>query len=277
MALLKLLPKASLSRAVGAATRLPAPASLHRVATQVFSKAYAVDLSEAERPREDYPTFAQFFTRRLKDGARPLEGGEDTVISPVDGAVSEVGIATGGRLVQAKGLDYTLAALLGDPERAERFIGGAFATLYLSPRDYHRVHVPLTGRITGYVYVPGSFWPVNPASVRNVPHLFASNERLVTFLETALGQVAVVMVGATCVGRIRASYDDIVTHEGRAGQRVTYAAAQPMARGEELGMFEMGSTVILAFQPGKVRLDASLVPGAKVRMGQAIGRRESAK
>ena len=269
--LLKMLPKASLSRAVGIATRLPAPARLHQVATQAFSRAYGVDLGEAERPLQDYPTFGAFFTRRLKDGARPLALGDDTVLSPVDGAVSEVGVATGGRLVQAKGLDYTLAALLADSEKAERFIGGAFATLYLSPRDYHRVHSPLSGRITGYAYVPGSFWPVNPASVRNVPHLFASNERLVTFLDTELGHIALVMVGATCVGRIRASYDDVVTHQGRAGSRVSYAAPQPIARGGELGMFEMGSTVILVFEPGKVSLDPSLAAGARVRVGQAIG------
>jgi phosphatidylserine decarboxylase len=271
IALMRLVPKASLSRLVGAATRLPAPSRLHQAAAQVFSRAYDVDLHEAERPLSDYPTFGDFFTRRLREGARPVAAGETVVVSPVDGAVSEVGTTAGGRLVQAKGMSYTLAALLADPERAEAFAGGAFATLYLAPRDYHRIHAPLGGQITGYAYVPGAFWPVNPASVRNVPNLFAANERLITFLETPLGQVAVVKVGATCVGRIRAAYDEVVTHRGEPGRQKRYATPIQVKKGDELGAFEMGSTVILCFQPGRVHLDASLTPGAKVRMGQVIG------
>ena len=268
---MKLLPKASLSRLVGVATRLPAPPSVHQAAAQVFARAYRVDLGEAELPVTGYPTFGEFFARRLRPGAREVAAGESVVVSPVDGAVSECGLAEGGRLLQAKGMQYTLAALLADPERAEPFAGGAYATLYLAPRDYHRIHAPLAGRITGYSYVPGKFWPVNPSSVRTVPNLFAANERLVTFLDTALGQVAVVKVGATCVGRIRAAYDQVVTHAGERARSKRYASPIPIEKGAELGAFEMGSTVILCFERGSVALAPWLRPGATVRMGQAIG------
>jgi phosphatidylserine decarboxylase len=269
--LMRILPKASLSRLVGVATRLPAPARLHQTAAQLFSRAYRVDLDEAERPISDYPTFGDFFTRRLRDGARPIAPGEDVVISPVDGKVSEVGIAEGGRLIQAKGMSYTLGALLADPEQAEVFNGGAWATLYLAPRDYHRIHAPLSGQITGYTYVPGELWPVNPSSVRTVSNLFAANERLITFMSTHLGQVAVVKVGATCVGRIRAAYDEVVTHQGERGRQKRYAQPLPVKKGDELGVFEMGSTVIVIFEPKKVSLLASLQAGVVVRMGQPIG------
>lgn len=269
--LMKLLPKASLSRLVGVATRLPAPAPLHQAAAKVFARAYRVDLDEAEQPISGYSTFGDFFARRLRQGARPVAPGEKVVVSPVDGTISELGLAEAGRLIQAKGMDYTLAALLADSERAEAFAGGAWMTIYLAPRDYHRIHAPLAGQITGYSYVPGKFWPVNPSSVRTVPNLFAANERLITFLQTPLGQVAVVKVGATCVGRIRAAYDDVVTHAGERASAKRYATPLPVEKGGELGAFEMGSTVILCFEPGKVKLDGSLQPGATLRMGQAIG------
>jgi len=268
---MKLVPKASLSRLVGVATRLPAPPALHQAAAQIFARAYRVDLDEAEQPISGFRTFGDFFTRKLRPGSRPVAPGDAVVVSPVDGVVSECGLSTEGRLLQAKGMDYTLAALLADPERAEAFAGGAWATIYLAPRDYHRIHAPLGGTITGYAYVPGQFWPVNPSSVRTVPNLFAANERLVTFLSTPLGQVAVVKVGATCVGRIRATYDDVVTHRGDRASEKRYAAPMPVEKGGELGVFEMGSTVILCFEPGKVKFDALMQAGAVLRMGQAIG------
>jgi phosphatidylserine decarboxylase len=196
------------------------------------------------------------------------------VVSPVDGVVSETGLAVGGKLVQAKGIDYTAAALLADPDLARRLEGGAYATLYLSPKDYHRIHSPLGGRITGWRYVPGQLWPVNPASVRTVPGLFSVNERLVTVLETPVGACAVVAVGATVVGRVRAFYDPSVPHTnlaGAAAQRRDYETPIPVGKGQELGAFEMGSTVILLFEPGRVRLDPRLVPGARVRVGEPVG------
>ncbi len=271
MTLMRLLPKSALSTAVGVAARLPAPAPLHRLAVKAFARRYRVDVHEAELALEGYPTFAEFFTRKLKPGARPIDEGEGVIVSPVDGAVSQVGYSEDGTCLQAKGVCYPVEQLLGDAEVARPFIGGAYATIYLSPRDYHRIHSPLAGRITGYSYIPGEFWPVNPASVKLKEALFCVNERLTTYLETKAGKVAVVKVGATCVSRIRAAYDDVVTHTGGAAKVHTYPDPRRVEKGGELGVFEMGSTVILLFEKGRVRWDEALVPEAVVRMGKRIG------
>lgn len=275
MTLMRLLPRSALSTVVGKLTRLPAPAPMHHAFMRFFAKRYRVSLEDAEGPVTDYPTFAQFFTRRLKPGLRPIDASPNVIVSPVDGAVSEAGYVTGRSCLQAKGITFPIGKLLGDEARADVFEGGAFATLYLSPRDYHRIHAPLEGAITGYTYLPGEFWPVNPASVRNVDALFAVNERLVTWLSTPLGTVAVVAVGATCVSRIHASYDAILTHTGQPSKTHTYERPIPIERGGELGMFEMGSTVILVFEKGRVKWDASLQPAAVVQMGTRIGEKAS--
>jgi phosphatidylserine decarboxylase len=271
MSLMRVLPRSALSSVVGALTRVPAPAVLHQAAMKVFAQRYGVKLDEAEGRVSDYPTFAQFFTRKLKPGLRPVDQTKGIVVSPVDGAVSQAGVVTDGRCVQAKGIDFTVAQLVGDAAAAQKFDGGAFTTLYLSPKDYHRIHAPLEGTIDGYTYLPGEFWPVNPASVRNIDALFAVNERLVTWMSTPLGTVAVVAVGATCVARIHASYDAIVTHTGQGARAHRYERPIAIERGGELGMFEMGSTVILLFEKGKVRWDDALQPLAVVRMGARIG------
>jgi phosphatidylserine decarboxylase len=270
---LRLLPKNALSRAAGALTRWRAPAPVRLAAMKAFARRYGIDLSEC--PDLDvYRTFGEFFARPLRPGLRPVAPGEVVVVSPVDGVVSETGVATAGRLVQAKGIDYEASALLGDAELARRLEGGAYATIYLSPKDYHRIHFPLGGAITGWRYLPGQLWPVNPASVRTVPGLFAVNERLVTVLDTPLGRCAVVAVGATVVGRVHAYYDPTVPHTNTPAapfQRRDYGTPIPVAKGQELGAFEMGSTVIAMFEPGRVRLDRRLVPGARVRVGEEIG------
>ncbi len=271
MTLMRVLPKAALSKVVGAFTRAPAPPVLHQAAMRAFASSFGVDLEEADGQIEDFKNFGAFFTRKLKPGSRPIDLSPGVVVSPVDGAVSQAGVVEGGACVQAKGIDFPLGKLLGDEERAKDFEGGAFTTLYLSPRDYHRIHAPLEGTVDGYVYLPGQFWPVNPPSVANVKGLFALNERLVTWMTTPLGKVAVVAVGATCVARIHATYDAVVTHSQMPATARKYEKPIPIERGGELGMFEMGSTVILVFEPGKVKWDASLEPGAKVRMGVRIG------
>jgi phosphatidylserine decarboxylase len=231
-----------------------------------------VQLDEAERPLGAYRTFSEFFSRGLKEGARPVDQGERVVVSPVDGAVSEAGPIEAGRCLQAKGLTFPVPELLGDADAARTFSsGGSFATLYLSPRDYHRVHAPLGGRIVGWRYLPGELWPVNPTSVRSVPDLFALNERLVTWLDTPAGRCAVVMVGATCVGRLRAAYDDVLAQTGTPPTARSFVPPLPIAKGDELGRFEMGSTVILLFASGRVSWDATLRSGAKVTMGRRIG------
>ncbi len=274
VAAMRLLPKNALSRAVGAATRWRLGA-VGRAAMRAFAARYRVDLSECD-DLSTFATFGEFFARPLKPGSRPVAAGDEVLVSPVDGAVSEVGIAEGGRLIQAKGLDYRARDLLGDTALAARLEGGAFATLYLSPRDYHRIHFPLGGRVLGWRYLPGRLWPVNPASVRSVPGLFAVNERLVTVLDTPLGLCALVAVGATVVGRVRACYDPAVPFTNAPGGRPQsrdYPEPIPVEKGQELGAFEMGSTVILLCEPGRVALSPRLAPGAPVRMGEAIGGR----
>jgi phosphatidylserine decarboxylase len=267
------VPKHGLSRLVGAATRARLPRPALRAAMRGFASRYGVDLSECP-PLDGYRTFGEFFARPLLPGRRPIEPGAEVVVSPVDGVVSEAGLALEGRLVQAKGVDYGAEALLADAQLARRLAGGAFATLYLSPRDYHRIHFPLGGRVVGWRYVPGALWPVNPASVENVPGLFAGNERLVTVLDTPLGLCAVVAVGATIVGRVRAFYDPGVPAtnlRGATGRSHDYPVPLAVEKGAELGAFEMGSTVILLFEPGRVALSSALAPGARVRVGEAIG------
>jgi phosphatidylserine decarboxylase len=271
---LKLLPRNTLSRALGAACRIPAPRPVMRAVIRGFARRYGVDAAEAERAIEEYPTFTEFFTRRLKPGARPIAPGERVPVSPVDGTVGEVGDIVDGRLLQAKGKHYTLAGLFGGPraeEDARRFAGGSFITIYLAPCDYHRIHAPLGGSITGYINVPGTLWPVNSIGVRNVERLFCVNERLTTFLDTPRGPCAVVAVGAMNVGRIRAVYDDVVTNarRTRAVQRAEYEKPIPITKGAELAIFEMGSTVVVVFAPG-VKIAAEIVPGRAIRLGERL-------
>ena len=271
---LKLLPRNTLSRALGAACRIPAPRPVMRAVIRGFARRYGVDAAEAERAIEEYPTFTEFFTRRLKPGARPIAPGEGIPVSPVDGTVGEVGEIVDGRLLQAKGKHYTLAELIGGPRAAEdagRFAGGSFVTIYLAPFNYHRIHAPLGGSITGYVNVPGTLWPVNSMGVRNVERLFCVNERLTSFLDTPRGPCAVVAVGAMNVGRIRAVYDDVVTNarRTRAVQRKEYEKPIPIPKGAELAIFEMGSTVVVVFGPG-VRIAADVVPGRAVKLGERL-------
>ncbi|HWE22344.1 MAG TPA: archaetidylserine decarboxylase [Myxococcales bacterium] len=273
-AFLKILPRNTLSRALGAACRLPAPRPVVRAAIRSFARKYGVDASEAERALDEYPTFTEFFTRRLKPGARPIAPGELLPVSPVDGTVGEVGDIVEGRLLQAKGKHYTLAELFGGPrgeEDALPFAGGSFLTVYLAPYNYHRIHAPLAGNITGYVNVPGTLWPVNAIGVRNVERLFCINERLTTFLQTPRGKCAVVAVGAMNVGRIRAVYDDVVTNvrRTRAVQRKDYEKPIAVEKGGELAIFEMGSTVVAAFAAG-VKLSAEIVPGRAIKLGERL-------
>jgi len=271
---LRLVPKNALSRLIGRVTDARLPGVLLRPAIRAFARRYRIDLA-ASPPVESYPTFGKFFARPLLPGLRPIAPGDQVVASPVDARVSEAGIATGGRMIQAKGIDYSVAGLLADQALGKAFEGGAWTTLYLSPQDYHRIHFPLGGAVTGWRYVPGELWPVNAASVAHVPGLFTVNERLVVLLDSPLGRVAIVSVGATVVGRVRAAFDPAVPVTDQAGalgvQAHDYASPLAVQKGDELGAFEMGSTVILVFEPGRVKLDDRLVGGARVRVGERIG------
>jgi phosphatidylserine decarboxylase len=276
---LRWTPKGTLSRGIGWAASRHVPKLLRRPLYAGFARAVGADLSAIDRPLTDFAAFDEFFTRPLRAGARPIAEGQGVVASPVDGVISEIGVADGDRLIQCKGLDYTIAGLLADPAEARCFEGGAYATIYLSPRDYHRIHSPADGKAVGYRHIPGAFFPVNPMSVRNVAGLFSINERLVTYLDSDVGRVAVVAVAATGVGHITASYDrDVRTHRrgaaGRHGWAQRYAVPRPLPRGAELGMFHLGSTVILLFEPGRVRLQAKR--DQVLRVGERIGERADA-
>jgi phosphatidylserine decarboxylase len=273
---LRWTPKGTLSHAIGWAARRRVPRLLRRAVYGGFARLAGADLSARDRPIEAVERFDDFFTRPLKPGARPVAEGEGVVASPVDGTVSEVGVSEGGRLIQCKGRDYTVKGLLADPVEARHFEGGAYATLYLAPRDYHRVHAPVSGKIAAYRHIPGAFFPVNPLSVRNIAGLFSINERLVTYLDSEVGRVAVVKVAATGVGHITVSYDpEVHTHRrgssGWTGWAQRFAEPRAVQRGDELGAFHLGSTVILLFEPGRVELDVK--PGNQVRVGQRVGRR----
>lgn len=235
-----------------------------------YARATGADLSEVRLPLSEHPSLGAFFVRRLKEGARPIERDPSLFVSPVDGTVQSLSPLERGTLLQAKGKPYALRELLGGHE--DPALEGGFSwTIYLSPRDYHRIHAPLGGKVLGYSYLPGEFWPVNPISVRNKEALFCVNERLITWMDTPAGLCAVVAVGATCVSRIHAAYDDLVTHTGQPAKIHRYEQAIPMEKGGELGMFEMGSTVILLFAAGRVSWDDWLRPEAAVRMGRRIG------
>jgi phosphatidylserine decarboxylase len=275
LALLHAVPRQLLSRAVGELAGCRRPRWLARLAVRRFASRYHLDLSEAEQPLEAYPDVRALFTRRLRPGLRPIAPGADVPVSPVDGRIYQLGRSEKGELIQAKGLTYSLAALLADDRAAARFEGGAYLAIYLSPKDYHRVHSPLGGQVSARCHVPGDLWPVNPASTSLIPNLFTRNERLVTQLDTPAGHCALVMVGATVVGRIRACYDpEAVPPKGRRAPGagwVVYDAPIPLAKGAELGIFDMGSTVVICFEPGRVRLRPDLAPGQSLLLGQPIG------
>jgi phosphatidylserine decarboxylase len=275
---LRWMPKGTFSRGVGWLAKRRVPRLLRKPIYGGFARRVGADLSQLDRPLEAFERFDDFFTRPLAPGARPVDESSGVVLSPVDGVISEIGIADGGRLIQCKGFDYTIRGLLADAAHARRFEGGAYCTLYLAPRDYHRIHAPIAGKITGYRHIPGAFFPVNPLSVRNVAGLFSINERLVTYLDTDAGQVAVVKVAATGVGHITVAYDkEVTTHRpgprGRTGWQQHYASPRPVRAAEELAMFHLGSTVILLFEAGKVVLEGA--PGDVVRVGRRIGKRFS--
>jgi len=274
-ALYSLLPKATLSRWTGRllSAQLPLISPLMK---RLFVAIYKPNLDEAEHTISHYPTAQALFTRRLKPGARPLADGE--LISPVDGRFRFSGeMATSpATLIQAKGIEYTLPQLIGDQQLAEHFVGGSWAVLYLAPHNYHRIHSPCDGEVVETLYLPGQFWPVNDWSVETVPSLFAVNERMVTRLRHPSGAEAlVVMVAATNVGQIKLSYSDrVVGNSSRKRTPLRWGeTGLHLKRGEELGVFQFGSTVVLILDkewktvaPDHFQLESYSV----IRMGQLL-------
>ncbi|WAG78600.1 archaetidylserine decarboxylase [Metapseudomonas furukawaii] len=241
-----------------------------------FAKRYRVDMSEAlVEDLTAYEHFNAFFTRALKPGARPLDDTPGAILCPADGAISQLGTIEHGRCLQAKGHSFSALELLGgDAERAAPFMGGEFATVYLSPRDYHRVHAPLGGTLREMVYVPGRLFSVNQSTAENVPELFARNERVACIFDTERGPMAVVLVGAMIVASIETTWAGLVTPPKRELKTFGYdeAARAPiqLEKGEELGRFKLGSTAIVLFGPDQIRWADSAWPGSPVRMGQLL-------
>jgi phosphatidylserine decarboxylase len=240
-----------------------------------FAARYQVDMSEAaDTDLGSYSNFNNFFTRALKPGARPISDGPQDVVCPADGAISQLGIIDKNRIFQAKGKGFTVEALLGaDPAVAEQFHGGQFATVYLSPRDYHRVHMPVDGKLLQTLYIPGKLFSVNKVTAENVDELFARNERLVCLFETPAGPMALVLVGAMIVAGIDTVWAGHVCPTSPLKVSTDYAAQTEVVlkRGEEMGRFKLGSTAIVLFGPGAMELEPSLQADSAVRMGQKLG------
>jgi phosphatidylserine decarboxylase len=267
---LRYVPKNHLSRLVGRIVHLPLPPPIARRLVRWFAGTYQIDVDSAGKAIEDYPSIGHFFIRDLREGLRPIEG---PFVSPVDGVLRNFGTVTGGHLEQIKGKSYTLAGFLGDEANARRYESGAFFNLYLSPQDYHHVHSPVGGRITRSVHIPGKLWPVNDWSLANVDELFSINERVVTYVECSFGLVAVVMIGATNVGKISVVYDSFISNTVGTTTPATRSYDPPMAiaAGDRLGTFHMGSSVVVLVEPGHLDLArVRLERGKKVRYGAAI-------
>lgn len=235
-----------------------------------FAGRYAIDLDEAQRTRTaDYVSLNDFFTRALKAEARPIDASADSVVSPVDGTLTEFGRIEHDVLLQAKGMPYSLQALLGETSSdAERFVDGDFATLYLAPHNYHRVHAPLAGRWIRNRYLPGQRFSVNSSTAAGLRNLFVRNERLVCWFEAGTYPFIVVLVGALNVSSISTSiHGEIASGEARAWHEDSTTS---LRKGAELGRFNLGSTVILLFPPERIRWSTELEPGRAVVMGQAL-------
>lgn len=265
--LMPLLPKNHLSRLTGWLVERRLPWPFGRVLVSAFAAFYNIRLDEAEHPIEHYRSIAELFSRALKPGIRPIHKG---AVHPVDGRIAAWGVIRQSTLVQAKGKTYTLHRLLQDASAVERFEGGYFVTYYLCPSDYHRVHCPASGHILSSTHIPGNLWPVNDWGVRSVDNLFAVNERVVIDLQCGQASICVVMVGATNVGKMTMAFDpELVTNRGNSGiARKSYGTRIAIAKGDELGTFNMGSSVVVLYPPGMIDITAD--PHAPVRMGETL-------
>lgn len=272
-----LLPHHALAHLIYGLTRLRRPAALKNAAIRAYVRFFDIDMAQAEvSDPQAYPDFNSFFTRALKPDARSLALGPQTVMAPVDGTLSQFGRITRGRLLQAKGRDFSVYELLGGAAAQARvFQDGAFMTLYLSPRDYHRVHMPVAGTLEQMIHIPGRLFSVNAATSRAVPRLYARNERVICLFRTAQGPLAVVLVGAFMVGSMQTTWAGQITPPYAAAIRVwDYRQEREppqLALGAELGRFNLGSTVILLFGPEQVQWEEALAPLQKVLMGQRLG------
>jgi phosphatidylserine decarboxylase len=266
------LPKKAITVFGGYVARAQAGGITHRI-IRWFIKKYGVNMAEAANPSvESYLSFNDFFTRALKEGARPLANAD--FISPVDGAISQFGRIEKGQIFQAKGHSYSAQALVGgDAALGARFAEGDFATLYLSPKDYHRIHMPCAGRLTRMIYVPGEFFSVNPVTAQGVPGLFARNERVVCVFDGAVGNFIVVLVGATIVGSMATVWHGVVNPPRPSTiQEWSYVDQNiQLEKGQELGRFLLGSTVVMAFEKNQIAFNPQWQPAGVIKMGEMMG------
>ena len=272
--LMWLLPKNQISFVFGCLTRLRLGKLISGAVNRSYARLMGVNLAESARPPEDYPSLAEFFVRDLKPGLRPIEGG---VLSPADGQLVIASPISDGSMIQAKGRHFNVEQLLAGYSDWKSFKNGYYVTVYLSPKDYHHIHSPVDGNISASGYVPGQLWPVNAWSVNRVKNLFCINERVISIINSKEGSVAVVKVGATMVGSISVVYDDFRSNEnfirGTGAQSPvwrTYSNEPRIARGDRLGTFHLGSTVILVFPNDTFQPGAGCVPGA-IQYGRSLG------
>lgn len=264
----KVIPQQQLSRVVGKVAASENPI-VKNLAIQAFKAQYGIDLSIAEQSDAlKYKSFNEFFTRALKDGVREIDTDQTSIVSPADGAISQLGKIKDGDVFQAKGQSFSVDKLIGDPQLAAPFINGEFATVYLSPRDYHRVHMPFAGTLTETLYIPGELFSVNQTTAENIPGLFARNERMICLFDTELGRMAVVLVGAMIVAGIETVATGKVKPTGRLELNQHDLALE---KGAELGRFYLGSTAVVLFEQNKITWDEQFKANSTVVMGEALG------
>lgn len=258
------------SALVGLTARRRLPVPLRTAAYRAFARATGADLDEAELDLRSYRSLGDLFARRLRPGARPVCPDHDAIVAPCDGVLSALGTAGAGAMVEAKGVEYPIDELLGDPALAARLVGGPCATIYLAPGDYHRVHAPVDARLVRYDYVPGTPWTVNPPVAARRDRGFVRNERVVITLDAGhYGAIAVVMVGAAGGGNIELEHAPDAATWRTAGERRRVEVGVDVQRGDEIGAFRLGSTVVMVFRPGKFMLDG--VVGQALRCGERVG------
>ena len=274
IALQYMMPKHGISRLVGKFAAAEA-GWLTTKAISAFIKAYGINMAEAKlKNPEDFKTFNDFFTRELEDGARTIDNNDSALCYPVDGAISQQGDIVDGQLIQAKGFNYSLTSLLGGDEKTSApFQGGKFSCIYLAPKDYHRIHMPMAATLREMIYVPGELFSVNPLTANNVPDLFARNERVVAIFDTEHGELAMVLVGATIVASIETTWAGTITPPaGKDIFRWSYPAdgvdAIRFEKGDEMGRFKLGSTVVSTFSPKMIDFNASAGPETVTRLGE---------
>lgn len=272
-----ILPKHLLSRLIYSVMRCESP-TVRRLIISNFLRGYDVNMAEAAQPDPfAYRSFNDFFTRALRPGARPIDASPDSVVSPVDGTLSQRGAIHSGKLLQAKGHEYSLLELLGfDPIAAKTYFHGSFACIYLAPYNYHRIHMPVAGQVRSTVYLPGDLFSVNAATARTVPGLFSRNERVLCEFDTDFGRMAMILVGALFVGSMETVHCGEINPPPRRSKSpviIDRGVGQHFAKGEELGRFNMGSTVVMLFEKDRVQWDAAFAPARKVVLGNVIARR----